>query len=512
MGAGQRVVAARSGSVILTVLAGALITAGVALRIASTSDLWLDEALSVHIADLPLGDMLDALRRDGHPPLYYLLLHGWTRVFGTGDEAVRSLSGVASLATLPLLWLAGRRYGGRPTAVAAVVLLATSPFAIRYATEARMYALVMLLVVAGWLCLRAALDGDDGAARRVPLVGVAVSSGLLLLTHYWSFYLLASTGVLLLWLWRRGRRSALPAALAVAAGGVLFLPWLPAFLDQMGSTGTPWGKPERPTQLLTITLADWGGGPSGESLLLGAGIAAFVLLALLGRATDDRHVELDLRTRPHARPELAVVAGTLALATVAGYATASAFASRYTATVFPIAILLAAYGITRLPPRSLRAGAVGVLALLGLVRGVDNAVTQRTQGGEVARAVTAGGSPGDLVAFCPDQLGPSVTRVLPDGFETAPYPDGEDARFVDWVDYEDRMASVAPGAFALDLHERAADRTIWLAWSGGYRTLDRRCEEVATELQRLRGGVRAVVPSGSEFEHMWLYEFAPVAS
>src|SRR4051794_24532577 len=118
------------------------VAAGVALRAWSSSDLWLDEALSVNIARLPLGDMVDALRRDGHPPLYYLLLHAWSAAFGHGDEAVRSLSGVCSVATLPLLWLAARRYAGRDAALAALVLLATNPFAIRYATEARMYALV----------------------------------------------------------------------------------------------------------------------------------------------------------------------------------------------------------------------------------------------------------------------------------------------------------------------------------------------------------------------------------
>ncbi len=44
---------------------------GVVARFVATSPLWLDEALSVHIASLPMGDIPDALRHDGHPPLYY---------------------------------------------------------------------------------------------------------------------------------------------------------------------------------------------------------------------------------------------------------------------------------------------------------------------------------------------------------------------------------------------------------------------------------------------------------
>jgi mannosyltransferase len=506
VGAGQRVVAARTNPGILAgVLAVAAVSAGVVLRVASASDLWLDEALSVHIADLPLGDMVDALRRDGHPPLYYVLLHSWTAVFGTGDEAVRLFSGVISMATLPLVWVAGHRYGGRPAALAALLLIATNPFAIRYATEARMYSLVVLLVVLGWLALRRALD--DGAP--VALGGVALTGGLLLLTHYWSFYLLAATGLVLLWLWRRGHALAGRCAIALAASAVVFLPWLPSFLDQVGSTGTPWGEPERPTQLVTIMLADWGGGPGGEALLLGAAIAVLVALALFARATDDHHLELDLRTRPHVRAELVVVAGTLAIATLAGYATASAFASRYTATVFPLAILVAGYGVTRLPTSMARGIALVATAALGLVGGIDNAVTQRTQGGDVARYIEANGAPGDVVAFCPDQLGPSVVRVLPDGYELVPFPAGGDARFVDWVDYEERMASVEPGAFADELQDRAGSQTIWLVWSGGYRTLDSRCEAIATRLQELRPGGRGVVPSGEEFEHMWLYQYGP---
>ena len=53
------------------------------------------------------------LKRDGAPPLYYVLLHGWMGVFGDSDLAVRSLSGVIGVVTVPLVWLAGRRFGGR---------------------------------------------------------------------------------------------------------------------------------------------------------------------------------------------------------------------------------------------------------------------------------------------------------------------------------------------------------------------------------------------------------------
>ena len=485
------------------------VVAGIALRVASKSDLWLDEALSVNIARLPVGDMFDALRRDGHPPLYYVLLHVWMRAFGTGDESVRAMSGVLSVATLPLFWIAGRRYGGRATAIAALVLLATNPFAIRYATEARMYALVILLVVIGWLAVRAALEQRSGPA----LVGVAMTTGLLLLSHYWSFYLVAAVGGVMARLWRRHHAGARRVLLAMAVGCVLFVPWLPAFLDQARSTGTPWGRPERPTNVVTITLTDWGGGTlnglNGEAQLLGAAIAILALLGLLGRPTDDDHVELDVRTRRHVRAEAVVVVLTISIAVLAGYATASAFASRYTAGVFPLALLVAAFGVTRLPRPTIRASAIAVVAVLGIVGGVDNLVSQRTQGGQIARYIVANGRAGDVVAFCPDQLGPSVARVLPSGFDELTFPDGGDPRLVDWADYEKRMKAGNAAGFADTLDERAGGGTVWLVWSGGYRTLGTQCETVTDELRRFRPGGTAVVTSGDEFEHAWLYQYGP---
>lgn len=499
-------VAHRPRSGVATAAVAAAVVAGVAFRLYSRSDLWLDEALTVDIARLPVGDLLRQLRHDGHPPLYYLLLHGWMKVFGEGDEAVRSLSGVFGLATIPLLWLAARRYAGRAGATAAVVLLATSPFAVRYATETRMYSLAMLLVVAGWLTVEVARERPTSTR----LAGVALLSGLLALTHYWSFYLLAAVAALLLWRWRRGERPAARVVAAIVAGGILFLPWLPSFLDQAAHTGTPWGLPAKPTTVFFTSFTDWGGGPDGEAQLLGLGLILLVLLALTGRALDGHRLELDLRTRPPARPEAAVVFGTMAIAVAAGYATGGAFASRYTAVVFPLVVLLAAYGSTVLTDVRVRAGVLVVLALLGLVGSTRNLVTQRTQGGQIGRYIAANGGPGDVVAFCPDQLGPAVMRSLPATFDAVTFPDLGDPRLVDWVDYADRQRSGDARRFAATLDRRAGDHTVWLVWSAGYRTLGSKCEGAASALKNLRPGGTAVVASGDEFEHAWLYQYGPV--
>jgi uncharacterized membrane protein len=74
---------------------------------------WIDEGLSVGISDRPLTDIPDALRLDGSPPLYYMLLHVWMSVAGSSEEAVRWLSVVCMLAAVPVAWWAAAGCGAR---------------------------------------------------------------------------------------------------------------------------------------------------------------------------------------------------------------------------------------------------------------------------------------------------------------------------------------------------------------------------------------------------------------
>ncbi|MFI5053550.1 MAG: hypothetical protein ACHQDE_04245, partial [Acidimicrobiia bacterium] len=286
---------------VIVVLAGLAVLAGVVLRFLTKSDLWLDEALTVNIARLPLGDLHEALRHDGAPPLFYLLLHGWISVFGAGDVAVRALAGVFSVVTLPVIWFAGRRLGrpGAPGPIAAdppgarlvaalaVIVLASSPFAIRYGTEARMYSLMMLLVAVGYLALRRALE--QSTLGRLAIVALLVA--LLLYTQYWALYLLAVVGIAMLWrAWRAPtadeRRAARGVVVAMVAGFIVFVPWISTFVYQSAHTGTPWGSGEIPFSSFRTTIDQFGNGTSlfhTQANLLALAFAVLVLLAVFAR-------------------------------------------------------------------------------------------------------------------------------------------------------------------------------------------------------------------------------------
>jgi mannosyltransferase len=53
---------------------------------------WIDEAIAVGVSSHDFLDIPDVLRLDGSPPLYYLLLHVWMQLFGSGETSCRSSS------------------------------------------------------------------------------------------------------------------------------------------------------------------------------------------------------------------------------------------------------------------------------------------------------------------------------------------------------------------------------------------------------------------------------------
>ncbi len=484
-----------------------VVMAGVVLRLYSASDLWLDEALTANIARLPIGDLQGALKIDGAPPLFYLLLHAWSAIVGTSDLAVRSLSGVIAVATLPLAWYAGRRVGGTVTAWVAVVVLASNPFAVRYATEVRMYGLEILLVFAGILAFRRGLE--QPSAGRVTLFGALVA--LLVYTQYWAFYLVAVVSVFLAVVALRGPHviAARRLLVALALGGLAFAPWVPPFLYQSAHTGTPWGEAVLPGIPIGETFSDFAGSTEHEGWLLLLPMTVLMFLGVLGRATDGRHIEIDLHSRPEVRWEALVGIVTLLVGTTGSYVAGSAFQTRYSAIVFPFYVLVVARGLTCLADRRVLVGVGAVVVALGFVGGGRNLIENRTQAGAVAGVLRAEAAPGDVVVYCPDQLGPSVHRGAPDGLDEVTYPFFGDPERIDWVDYEERLATVDPSDFAVRTLQRAGQHhAIWLVSGPGYRTHAGQCETLAAVLAESRTAINRVVPDEAVFEMPGLTLFA----
>ena len=216
-------------------LAVALATViGAALRIdVATQDFFGDELSSYWIISKHgLGDVLSTIHSDAEisPPLSFLA--GWLASKASLDpEVVRLPSLIAGVATIPLVYLVGKRTVGRGPAAVAATVTALAPFMVYYSAEARGYALMMAFVTLSTLAMLVAVD--EGRMRWWVVYGVASCAAVY--THYSCVLVLGAQFVWLLWAHPEARR---PALIANVAAAVLYLPWITGFLADLDSPTT----------------------------------------------------------------------------------------------------------------------------------------------------------------------------------------------------------------------------------------------------------------------------------
>src|SRR5205085_553594 len=204
-----------------TWLVAAILAVGAAIRFATiaSQSYWVDEATTVHELHMSFGAMLHAVAtNESTPPLYYVLAWGWTKVFGTGEAGLRSLSALAGAAVIPVIYLAGRELATRRAGALAALFAAVNPFVIWYSQEARAYMLFALLSALSFLFFARALRRGDRHERE--LIWWAVFSALAILTHFFAGFLLAPEAIWLL-VALRSRAAALATAVLAAAQAAL---------------------------------------------------------------------------------------------------------------------------------------------------------------------------------------------------------------------------------------------------------------------------------------------------
>ena len=177
--------------------------------------LWDDEVTTVTIATQDsLEDVYTAYRSsERQPPLHYLVLHGWTRVAGASDWAVRVPSALFSVASVLLVAWLGLRVAGRRVGFLAAYLLAISPFLLLFGPMARYYSQALFLVLLSMaLLLEAARRPQRSGRTRALWFLYFVASVAMLLTSYTNAAFFVAQIVLAAFLLSRHPQPSAPPA------------------------------------------------------------------------------------------------------------------------------------------------------------------------------------------------------------------------------------------------------------------------------------------------------------
>jgi uncharacterized membrane protein len=220
--------------VLLTRVLVAVIIVGILLRcvLLSKESLWFDELMSWWLS-VDFGRAIQA--ESTNPPVYLILLHGWSYLFGVSETAMRAMSIIPSVAAVFLTWRIAKQLLPSGPALVAAAYQSISAFHIFYAQEARTHALLLLMLTA---CFGMVLKATASPARRwMWLTGYALLAAAAMYTHFVATFYLCMHALFVVIVCRRDFRAIAAYAASAAAACALFSPWLIKMLHTASGGG-----------------------------------------------------------------------------------------------------------------------------------------------------------------------------------------------------------------------------------------------------------------------------------
>jgi mannosyltransferase len=363
------------------------------LHALTVKSFWLDEGFSIEIARLPWPQFVHTLWfGDANMSLYLLLLRFWLAI-GSGEEFIRGLSVLFSVATVPPIFLLGARLFGRHAGLLAALLLAINAYHIRYAQEARSYAMVVFFaVLATWLFTK---NLQEPASARWGIY--AALCALATYCHFFAALLVPAHAISLL-SWRRIEIPWRKFGCSVLAYGAMILPIAIYVVLHTGTSPISWIPPLEPESLLFLGV--YFSGVYGGTLLsldvLAVGIAA------LGAARVRRSGEHTSDAWGYTLLFSWLVAPVVMVVTVS--LVKPIFVPRYLSFCLPALLLLVGVGICRVRPAIFSLGLIVAISLCCVLADIRYYQSDFDMHRQDWRAVTSyvfnHAQPGDAIFFC----------------------------------------------------------------------------------------------------------------
>jgi 4-amino-4-deoxy-L-arabinose transferase-like glycosyltransferase len=455
--------------------------------------LWTDELITLDFVTRWSGlELLVNLpQAQPHLPLYYVVLDAWVAVAGTSETALRFPSAVFGILAVLATYGVGTRLLDHETGLLAALLLAVSPFHVRFSQEVRMYSLLVFLTVASVYCLLRVRDDPS----RPNLAGFALTTALLAYTHVFAVFVVLAEGVYVCYrLWaaeaegqplRTWATAFAPVGLALvpfAAAAVVMLPRADGVLSYV--------PPPTATRIVKMvsTYVGYGFGTTDlvhavvAPLFLGVaglGLVAYRLdgfdpVAPLRSVREGVAVRLEAAETDASVLLVALFALPFGLPLVLSYAVSPVFWPRYTIAASVGLFLLVARGVRRVDTPVLRYALAGLLVLSVVPSlGIYYTADQKEQWREVGATVDQRAESGELVLVA-DQISERAVHH---------YVDREDVAVKGLV-VENSGTGYAPVENATVREMQRGEPGVWLVFSH------------ASEAERAR--IRALVSEGRE--------------
>lgn len=214
-------------------LVAALVVAGFGVRLYNlgSQPLWFDETYNLALVEkLSFFDALTFYQPWLiHPPLFLAVMNRWMAYFGKDEFTLRLFSAIMGTGVLPVVYLIARRWINRRVALTSLLLVTLSPLQIYTSQTIRPYAWLTLLVA---LSMGLALFAVERPEQIWRWLVYALSVALMIYVHYLAFHAVFVEVVFFALTLYKNWKTLLRAFLSLTLAALIFLPWLPNFLEQ----------------------------------------------------------------------------------------------------------------------------------------------------------------------------------------------------------------------------------------------------------------------------------------
>ena len=206
-------------------------------------DIWVDEMFSINLAHNNIFEIITGSLKDLNPPLYYIILHYWSSLFGNGEFVTRIPSVIFGIISIYIIYKIGRLILNKEVGLISAFMLSISLFHIRYSQEARSYSLLVLLVLISNYYFFQILKEDKNKIDKnkitdiwkkkifidIKKLGYLISTVAMLYTHFYGIFYVMFQNIYYLLIYRKDIKNWI-----ILQGSILllFIPWLPFVLAQ----------------------------------------------------------------------------------------------------------------------------------------------------------------------------------------------------------------------------------------------------------------------------------------
>ncbi len=147
-----------------------------------------DEPFSVYHSQQSLSNLFAIFEKENNPPLHFLLLHYWIKLFGISEISVRIPSLIFSAFTVLFIYRIGLRFFNLRVAIISSTIFTFSTYQVLYAHEARAYALMGFLTSVSMFYYLEIIHSK--IRNKWKLFWFFLVNTLLIYTHFFGFFIL----------------------------------------------------------------------------------------------------------------------------------------------------------------------------------------------------------------------------------------------------------------------------------------------------------------------------------